>query len=178
MSHRVPWFLLLLQTPRRVRVLTRNIRAPQLLSCMRLNTIDWNHMVISMMKLKRILQLYGKCFYSGLHVTLECRDTKLWPVSGCITMSLQVNVAATLWAMWRKTSERRRESLYFLRTRSLSTGRQWEETVVAFQATRSRNCQTVPVFPFLVVVVVAADETSQHAFDTRRKGSWNARCEL
>ncbi len=30
-----------------------------------------------------------KCFYSGLHMTLECRDTRLWPVSGgCITMSL------------------------------------------------------------------------------------------
>ncbi len=43
---------------------------------------------------------------------------------------------------------------------------------MAFQATRFRNCQTVLVFPFLVVVVVAADEMSQHAFDTRRKGSW------
>jgi hypothetical protein len=53
-----------------------------------------------------------------------------------------------------------------------------EEAVVAFQATRFRNCQTVLVFPFLVVVVVAADEISQHAFDTRRKGSWNARWEL
>ncbi len=28
-----------------------------------------------------------KCFYSGLHMTLECRHTKLSPVSGCITMS-------------------------------------------------------------------------------------------
>jgi hypothetical protein len=36
------------------------------------------------------------------------------------------------------------------------------------------------VFPFVVVVVVvvAADEMSQHAFDTRRKGSWNSRWEL
>jgi hypothetical protein len=39
-------------------------------------------MVISMMKPKWILQLCPKCFYSGLHMTLECRDTKLWPVSG------------------------------------------------------------------------------------------------
>jgi hypothetical protein len=35
------------------------------------------------------------------------------------------------------------------------------------------------VFPFLLLLlVVAADEISQHAFDTRRKGSWNARWEL
>jgi len=27
-------------------------------------------------------------FYSGLHMTLKGRDTKLCPVSGCITMSL------------------------------------------------------------------------------------------
>ncbi len=31
----------------------------------------------------------GNVSYSGLHMTLECRDAKLWPiVSGCITMSL------------------------------------------------------------------------------------------
>ncbi len=29
-----------------------------------------------------------KCFYSGLHTILECKDSKLWPVSGCITSSL------------------------------------------------------------------------------------------
>ncbi len=33
--------------------------------------------------------LCQECFHSSnLHMTLECRDTKLWPVSGCITMSL------------------------------------------------------------------------------------------
>jgi hypothetical protein len=46
--------------------------------------------VVSMVKPKWILQLCWKCFYSGLHMTLECRDTKLWFLSGrdCITMSL------------------------------------------------------------------------------------------
>jgi hypothetical protein len=40
-------------------------------------------MVISMVKLKWILFLLcPKCFYNGLHMTLECRDTKLWHVSG------------------------------------------------------------------------------------------------
>ncbi len=40
-------------------------------------------MVISMMKPKWFLQLYWKCFCSGLHMILECRrDTKLRPVSG------------------------------------------------------------------------------------------------
>jgi hypothetical protein len=35
----------------------------------------------------QILQLCWKCFYSGLQMTLEGRDTKLWPtVSGCIAM--------------------------------------------------------------------------------------------
>ncbi len=35
----------------------------------------------------QILQLCWKCFYSGLQMTLEGRDTKLWPtVSGSITM--------------------------------------------------------------------------------------------
>ncbi len=29
-----------------------------------------------------------KSFYSTLHMTLECRDTKLWPISRCIRMSL------------------------------------------------------------------------------------------
>ncbi len=33
-------------------------------------------MVVSMLKPKCILQLCQKCFYSGLHMTLECRDTK------------------------------------------------------------------------------------------------------
>jgi hypothetical protein len=36
----------------------------------------------------QILQLCWKYFYSGLHMTLEGRDTELWPiVSGCITMA-------------------------------------------------------------------------------------------
>jgi len=36
----------------------------------------------------QILQLCWKCFCSGLHMTLEGRDTKLWPTfSGCITMA-------------------------------------------------------------------------------------------
>jgi hypothetical protein len=26
-------------------------------------------------------------FYDGLHMTLECRDPKLWPISKCVTMS-------------------------------------------------------------------------------------------
>jgi hypothetical protein len=47
------------------------------------NILNWNRMLISMVKPKWILQLCWKCFYSGLHMTLECRDTKLWPVSGC-----------------------------------------------------------------------------------------------
>jgi len=29
-----------------------------------------------------------KYFYGELHITLECKDTKLWPIFGCITMSL------------------------------------------------------------------------------------------
>jgi len=29
-----------------------------------------------------------KYFYSELHITLECKDTKLLPIFGCITMSL------------------------------------------------------------------------------------------
>jgi hypothetical protein len=46
-------------------------------------------MAISIVKPKWILlQLCQKCFSSGLHMTLECRDIKLWPISGCITMSL------------------------------------------------------------------------------------------
>jgi hypothetical protein len=32
--------------------------------------------------------LCGKCFCSGLHMSLVCKDSKLWPVSGCIIMSL------------------------------------------------------------------------------------------
>jgi hypothetical protein len=39
-------------------------------------------MVVSMVKPKWILELCcWKYFYSGLHMTLECRDTKLWPIS-------------------------------------------------------------------------------------------------
>jgi hypothetical protein len=45
-------------------------------------------MVVSMVKLNWILQLCLKCFYSGLCMTVECRDAKLQPVSECITMSL------------------------------------------------------------------------------------------
>jgi hypothetical protein len=50
--------------------------------------INWKHMVVSMVKTKWILELWGKCFYSALHMTLEWRDTKFWRISGCITMSL------------------------------------------------------------------------------------------
>jgi hypothetical protein len=39
-------------------------------------------------KPKWILQFYPTCFYTGLHMILECRDTKLWPISGCIPMFL------------------------------------------------------------------------------------------
>jgi hypothetical protein len=36
-----------------------------------------------------MLQLCStKYFYSELHITLECKDIKLWPIFGCITMSL------------------------------------------------------------------------------------------
>ncbi len=52
------------------------------------NILNRKHMVVSMVKPKSMLQLCRKCFQSGLHTTLECRDTKLWPVSGCITISL------------------------------------------------------------------------------------------
>jgi len=45
-------------------------------------------MVISMVKSNWIFQLCQKPFYSGLHMSLECRDIKVWPISGCITMSL------------------------------------------------------------------------------------------
>jgi hypothetical protein len=49
-------------------------------------------MVVSMVKPKQIFQLCWKCFYSGrLHMTLEYRDTKLWPIfirRYIITMSL------------------------------------------------------------------------------------------
>jgi hypothetical protein len=39
-------------------------------------------MVISMVKPKWILQLCWKCFLIvHFHMTLECSDTKLWPVS-------------------------------------------------------------------------------------------------
>jgi hypothetical protein len=45
-------------------------------------------MVVTMVKPKQILQVCQKCSYSGLHMTLECRDTKLWLISRCITMSV------------------------------------------------------------------------------------------
>jgi hypothetical protein len=46
-------------------------------------------MVFSMMKPQSGSFSYAeKCLCSGLHMTQECRDTKLWPVSGCITISL------------------------------------------------------------------------------------------
>ncbi len=45
-------------------------------------------MLVSMVKPKGILESGRKCFCSGLHMTLECRDTKFWPNSACITMSL------------------------------------------------------------------------------------------
>ncbi len=45
-------------------------------------------MVISMVKSNWIFQLCQKPFYSGLHMNLESRDIKVWPISGCITMSL------------------------------------------------------------------------------------------
>jgi hypothetical protein len=52
------------------------------------NILNRKHMVVSIVKPKSMLQLCRKCFQSGLHTTLECRDTKLWPISGCITISL------------------------------------------------------------------------------------------
>jgi hypothetical protein len=52
-----------------------------------LNILDRKHTVVRMVKPKCILQLCRrKCFYSGLHMALECRDTKIWSISGCITM--------------------------------------------------------------------------------------------
>jgi hypothetical protein len=50
--------------------------------------INWKHMVVSMVMTTWILQLWGECFYSALHMTLEWRDTKFWRISGCITLSL------------------------------------------------------------------------------------------
>jgi hypothetical protein len=52
------------------------------------NILNWKHMMVSMVNKKWILQLCWTFFYSGLHMTLKRRDTKLWPVSGCIAMSL------------------------------------------------------------------------------------------
>ncbi len=52
------------------------------------NILNRKHMVVSMVKPKSTLQLCRKCFQSGLHTTLQCRATKLWPVSECITISL------------------------------------------------------------------------------------------
>ncbi len=48
------------------------------------NILNWKHMVASMVEHKWILSSCWKCFYSGLHMTLECRDTKLWPLTECI----------------------------------------------------------------------------------------------
>lgn len=50
--------------------------------------INWKHMVVGMLKSEWILHLCRRCFYSGLNMTLECKNTKLWPVCGCFTMSL------------------------------------------------------------------------------------------
>ncbi len=53
------------------------------------NILNRKHIVVSMVKPKSMLHLCRKCFQSGLHTTLECKDTKLWPVSGWrITISL------------------------------------------------------------------------------------------
>lgn len=41
-----------------------------------------------MMKPKCILGVMQEMFYSEVHMTLECRDTQLWPLSGCTPMSL------------------------------------------------------------------------------------------
>jgi hypothetical protein len=37
-------------------------------------------MAVSMVKPKQILQFRQKCFYKDLQITLECRDSKLWPI--------------------------------------------------------------------------------------------------
>jgi hypothetical protein len=63
--------------------------------------------IISMMKPKWILEWCWKCFYSGLHMTLEGvgNNTKLsWPVSGCITMSL---VSTLQWRVEKKNKQRK-----------------------------------------------------------------------
>jgi hypothetical protein len=52
------------------------------------NMLNWKHMVVTMVKPKWILWVCQKCSYSGLHMTSECRNTKLWLISRCITMSL------------------------------------------------------------------------------------------
>jgi len=38
---------------------------------------------ISIVKKPKWIQVHlrRKCFYGGLHMTVECRDTKLWPIS-------------------------------------------------------------------------------------------------
>jgi len=46
-------------------------------------------MVISMVKPKWIVICPQEIFLGEcLHITIECRDTKLWPTSGCLTMSI------------------------------------------------------------------------------------------
>ncbi len=44
----------------------------------------------------------GTTIYCGLHMTLECRTTKLWPLSGCIPMSLPWKGEPTRKSAWQK----------------------------------------------------------------------------
>jgi hypothetical protein len=69
------------------------------------NRLNRKHMVVSIVKPISMLQLCRKCFQSGLHTTLECRDTKLWPVSGCITISLPWRAEPTNKSLNKKNVE-------------------------------------------------------------------------
>jgi hypothetical protein len=79
--------------------------------------------LVSMVKRKWILQLCWKCFYNGRHMTLECGDTKLWPVSGCIPMSL-----STL--KGRKTNGRAAAIRFFITQRLKSLTRPYHCTLL------------------------------------------------
>jgi hypothetical protein len=59
-------------------------------------------MVVSMPKPKCILQLCQKCFYSGIHMTLECRDTSFWVHhdSQCLTLKGRANKGFNMDMQW------------------------------------------------------------------------------
>ncbi len=65
--------------------------------------LNWRYMVlITMLNPKWILHLCWKCFYNGLQMTLECRNTNRCPLSGCIPMSLPWKGEPTRKSAWQK----------------------------------------------------------------------------